>query len=169
MILKAPWRAPAAPQPATALPTMNTWELTAAAQSTELTARKPQVLISVCMWQNMTERVSLTVKHKYRRLVDDSRVPLPVNDTKERLKNGNCENISCAVPCHRLEILEVGRDSRQWHSGDVRIKCNKQLAEAHACNHSIEPSRGEILWRVRSRACSGRHDDSPGKNAQSAA
>lgn len=40
MMLKAPCRAPAAPSPATALPSINIWELTAAAQSTEPTANR---------------------------------------------------------------------------------------------------------------------------------
>jgi hypothetical protein len=53
IILKDPWRAPAAPKPATALPTINIWEFTAAAQSTEPTGKRRerhvQYIGGICM------------------------------------------------------------------------------------------------------------------------
>lgn len=81
----------------------------------------------------------LTFEHEKRQPIDDSGIPLLVDWPKQRLEDSDRKDVRCAVPCNRLQILEVGGYSRQWHIDDSGIKCYEQLTETKACNDRVKP------------------------------
>lgn len=85
-----------------ALPTMNIWEFTAAAQSADPTANRQRVAISVRWWQDVKDGGPLTLEDEDRQLIDNGGVPLLVYSPEQGLEDGDGEDVGSAEPRHRL-------------------------------------------------------------------